>query len=82
MAIIHIQVGKNIVDNVFIDGRVNVNIIIENLIIKFGLPKPILAPYHLRMGRSKYDRTSRNHQKFENSFTWYSIYSHIYCFEK
>jgi hypothetical protein len=49
MAIIHIQVGKNIVDNVFIDGGVNVNIIIENLIIKFGLPKPRIAPYHLIM---------------------------------
>jgi hypothetical protein len=49
MVIIHIQVGKNIIDNAFIDGGVNVNIITKNLIIKFGLPKSILVPYHLKM---------------------------------
>jgi hypothetical protein len=32
-----------------IDGRASVNIIIENLKIKLGLPKPRLIPYHLRM---------------------------------
>jgi hypothetical protein len=49
MAIIQIQVGKNIVEDVMIDGGASVNIIIKNLETKLGLLKPRLAPYHLRM---------------------------------
>jgi hypothetical protein len=49
MAIIQIQVGKNIVDDFWINGRTSMNIIIENLRTKLGLPKPRLIPYHLRM---------------------------------
>jgi hypothetical protein len=49
MVVIQIQVGKNIVEDVLLDGRASVNIIIKNLIIKLGLPKPRLVPYHLRM---------------------------------
>ncbi len=33
-------------------------------------------------GRSKYDQAFRNHQNFEDSHTWYTICSHIYCFAK
>lgn len=33
-----------------IDGGVSVNIIIENLQTKLGLPKPKPSPCHLRMG--------------------------------
>jgi hypothetical protein len=32
-----------------LNGEANVNIIIENLRTKLGLPKPRLAPYHLKM---------------------------------
>ncbi len=32
-----------------IDGGASVNIIIENLKTKLGLPKPRLIPYHLKM---------------------------------
>jgi len=49
MVVIQVQVGKNIVENVLIDGGVNVNIIIKNFISKLGLPKPKPTPYHLRM---------------------------------
>ncbi len=49
MAIIQIQVGKNIVVDVLIDGRASVNIIIENLETKLGLSKLRLVPYHLIM---------------------------------
>ncbi len=49
MAIIQVQVGKNIVEHVLINGRTNVNIITENIITKLGLPKPRLAPYHHKM---------------------------------
>jgi hypothetical protein len=49
MAIIQVQVGKNIVEDVLLDGGANVNMITENLITKLGLPKPRPAPYHLIM---------------------------------
>ncbi len=32
-----------------LNGGTNVNIIIENLMTKLGLPKPRPTPYHLRM---------------------------------
>ncbi len=49
MAIIQVQVGKNFIDGVLIDGGFGVNIIIENLKVQLGLPKPNLVPYNLRM---------------------------------
>jgi hypothetical protein len=49
MAIIQVQVGKNIVENVLLDGGASVNIITKHLKTKLGLPKPIPTPYHLRM---------------------------------
>ncbi len=81
MAIIQIQVGKNIVEDVLLDGRASVNIIIENLITKIGLPK--LRPTRTTQNDiSKYDQTFRNHNKFEDSHTWHTLCSHIYCFAK
>jgi len=49
MAIIQIQVGKNIVEDVLLDAGANVNIITNNLGIKLGLPKLRPTPYHLKM---------------------------------
>jgi hypothetical protein len=49
MVVIQVQVGKNIVEDVLINGRISVNIITKNLITKLGLPKPRPSPYHLRM---------------------------------
>jgi hypothetical protein len=49
MTIIQIQVGKNTIKDVLLDGGTSVNIITKNLITKLGLPKPRPAPYHLRM---------------------------------
>ncbi len=49
MVVIQIQVGKNIVEDVLIDGGANVNVIIKTLKTKLSLPKPIPTPYHLRM---------------------------------
>ncbi len=49
MVVIQIQVGKNIVEDVLLDGGASVNIIAENLKTKLNLPKPKLAPYHLKM---------------------------------
>jgi hypothetical protein len=49
MEVIQVQVGKPIVQDVLLDGGANVNIITKNLKTKLGLPKPRLAPYHLKM---------------------------------
>jgi len=49
MVVIQIQVGKNIVEDVLLNGGASVNIIIENIRTKLGLPKPIPAPYHCKM---------------------------------
>jgi hypothetical protein len=49
MAIIQVQVGKNTIEDIMLDGGANVNIITENLKTKLSLPKPRPTPYHLRM---------------------------------
>jgi len=49
MTIIQIQVGKNIIEDVLLDGGTSVNIITNNFRTKLGLPKPRPAPYHLKM---------------------------------
>jgi hypothetical protein len=49
MVIIQVQVGKNIIEDVMLNGGASVNIITKNLTTKLGLPKPKLAPYHLKM---------------------------------
>jgi hypothetical protein len=56
MSVIQVQVGKNIVEDVLIDGGASVNIIIENLRTKLGLPKPKPVPYHLRMTNESMNR--------------------------
>jgi hypothetical protein len=38
MVIIQVQVGKNIIEDVLLDGGANVNIIIKNLRTKLSLP--------------------------------------------
>jgi hypothetical protein len=47
MVVIQVQVGKNTIEDVLLDGGASVNIIIKKLRTKLGLPKPRLAPYHL-----------------------------------
>ncbi len=49
MAIIQIQIRKNTIKDVLLDGGSRVNIITEHLRLRLGLPKPKLAPYNLRM---------------------------------
>jgi hypothetical protein len=48
-AIIQVQVRKNTIDDVLLDGRSKVNIIIEQLRVKLGLLKPNPAPYNLQI---------------------------------
>ncbi len=49
MVIIQVQIGKNTIKDVLLDGGFGVNIIIEQLRLRLGLPKPKLAPYNLRI---------------------------------
>jgi hypothetical protein len=44
-----VQVRRNTIDDVLLDGGSKVNIIIEQLRVKLGLPKPKLAPYNLQI---------------------------------
>jgi hypothetical protein len=49
MAIIQVQIGKNTIEDVLLDGGFGTNIIIEQLSLRLRLPKLKLAPYNLRM---------------------------------
>jgi hypothetical protein len=49
MIMIQIQVGKNFMDDVLIDGGFRLNIITKNLKVQFSLSKPNLTPYNLCM---------------------------------
>jgi hypothetical protein len=40
IAVIQVHVGKNTIEDVFLDGGSRVNIIIKQLCGKLGLPKP------------------------------------------
>jgi hypothetical protein len=47
MVVIQVQIGKNIIEDVLLDGSFGVNIITEQL--SLGLPKPKYVPYNLKM---------------------------------
>jgi hypothetical protein len=49
MAMIQVQVRKNFIDDVLIDGGFGVNIIIKILIMQLGLSKPNPTPYNMWM---------------------------------
>jgi len=49
MAIIHVQVGKNFIEDVLLNGGFGVNIIMKKLSVQLGLSKPKPAPYNLNM---------------------------------
>jgi hypothetical protein len=49
MAVIYVQIGKNFIEDVLLDGGSKVNIITKELRKKLGLPNPKPIPYHLRM---------------------------------
>jgi hypothetical protein len=49
MAIIQVQIEKNTIENVLLNGGSRVNIITNELRLRLGLPNPKLAPYNLKM---------------------------------
>ncbi len=49
MVVIQVQIRKNIVEDVLLDGGSRINIITKQLRLKLGLPKPKLVPYNMKM---------------------------------
>lgn len=49
IVVIKVQVCKNTIEVVLLDGGFKINIITKQLYSRLGLPKPKLAPYNLRM---------------------------------
>jgi hypothetical protein len=49
MVVIQIQIAKNKIEDVLLDGGFGINIIIEQLRLRLKLPKPKLAPYNMKM---------------------------------
>ncbi len=47
MDVIQVHIRKNTIDDVLLDGRLLVNIIIKQLRIRLGLPKPKPTPYNM-----------------------------------
>ncbi len=43
------QIGKNIIEDVLLDGGFGVNFITKQLKLRLGLPKPKSTPYNLMM---------------------------------
>jgi hypothetical protein len=49
MVVIQVQIGKNTIEDVLLDGGFGINIITKQLRLRLGLPKPKPTPYNLRM---------------------------------
>jgi hypothetical protein len=49
MAVIQVQIGKNFIEVVLLDGGSGVNIIMKKLKVQLGLLKLKPSPYNLRM---------------------------------
>jgi hypothetical protein len=49
MVVIHVQVTKNFIEVVILDGGSKINILIKKLKMQLGLLKPNPTPYNLRM---------------------------------
>jgi len=49
MVVVQVQIGKNTIEDVLLDGGFKINIITKQLRSRFGLPKPKPSPYNLKM---------------------------------
>ncbi len=49
MVVIHVQIRRNFIENVFLDSGGGVNIITEKIWVHLGLSKPKPTPYNLCM---------------------------------
>jgi hypothetical protein len=49
MVVIQVQIGKNTIEDVLLDGGFGISIITKQLRLRLGFPKPKPTPYNLRM---------------------------------
>jgi hypothetical protein len=56
MEVIVVHVGKNMVDDVFLDGELKVNAIIDGLRQNLGLRPPQLAPFNFKMANFSFSK--------------------------
>ncbi len=49
MVVIQVQIGKNIIEDMLLNGGYGVNIITKQLRLRLGLVKPKPTPYNLKM---------------------------------
>ncbi len=49
LALIQVQIGKNFIEDVLVDGGSRINIITKKLKVQLGLSKAKFAPYKLHM---------------------------------
>ncbi len=82
MAVIQVQIGKNTIEDVLLDGGSKINIITEQLKLKLGLPKPKFAPYNLRMAYQTTIKSSGVDQRSKDICSWHSLHNYVYCILK
>ncbi len=57
MVVIQVQIGKNTIEDVLLNGEENVNTITKKFITQLSLPKLKLAPYHFKMANQSMTKT-------------------------
>ncbi len=80
MAMIQVQVGKKFIDDVLIDVRFGVNIIIANLKVQLGLSKLNPTPYNLCMANQTIAKPFgliRDHKIFVHGIPYVVIFTII-----
>jgi hypothetical protein len=81
MAIIQIQIRKHTIEDVLLDGGSGINIIIEQLRLRWGLPKPKPATYNLRMANqitTKPIRLIRDMKIYVHGSPYITIFTVLY----
>jgi hypothetical protein len=70
---IQVQVGKNFIEDVLLDGGFRVNIIMKKLKVQLGLSKPKPTPYNLRMVDQTIAKPLGLIKGFKKIYSWNSI---------
>jgi hypothetical protein len=78
MALIQVQIGKNLIEDVLLDGGFGINIITKKLKVQLGLSKPKLAPYNVHMINQTIAKPLGNDKRSLNYCSWNSLCSNFY----
>jgi hypothetical protein len=63
MVVIQVQVRKNFIKNILINGGSGVNIIMKNLRVQLGLSNPKLARYNLHTPNQNHCKSFRSNKR-------------------